>query len=69
MKTIITIGALLLASVGLAAEKTVCEIKLVRPLTEQELKEKGIPQVNYGTEYKKELVCRKVQVEDKKEEK
>ena len=69
MKTIITIGALLLASVGFAKERVVCEIKLVRPLTVEELKEQGIPQVNYGTEYKKELVCRKIQVEDKKEEK
>jgi hypothetical protein len=69
MKTIITIGALLWVSASVAAEKTVCEIKLIRPLTEQELKEQGIPQINYGKEHKKELVCRKIQVEDKKEEK
>lgn len=67
MKIIITVGLVVWSLVSFAAEKTVCEIKLIRPLTEQELKEQGIPQINYGTEYKKELVCRKVQVEDKKE--
>jgi hypothetical protein len=69
MKTIITIGLVVWSLVSFAKERTVCEIKIVRLLTEQELKEQGIPQVNYGTEYKKEMVCRKVQVEDKKEEK
>jgi hypothetical protein len=69
MKTIITIGLVLFASLSFAKERTVCEIKIVRPLTVEELKELGIPQVNYGTEYKKEMVCKKVQVEDKKEEK
>jgi hypothetical protein len=69
MKIIITAGLVIWSVVSFAKERVVCEIKLVRPLTEQELKEQGIPQINYGTEYKKELVCKKIQVEDKKEEK
>ena len=58
MKTAIFLAGLLSISVlAQEAPRKICKIVNVRPLTKEELEAKGIPQINYGTIYKQEMIC------------
>jgi hypothetical protein len=65
MKKIIITLAVLYTTASFADTKQVCEIRNIRPLTQAELQARGFAQINYGTIYKQEIVCKMVEKENK----